>query len=88
MSSMIKDIQSIINNNVSEFIRILSDRYELDINELHNTWGDISLGKDNKKSNDVKTNQKPNEHATPHPARSKIPAHPLPSPQLLDGEIP
>ena len=61
MSSMIKDIQSIINNNVSEFIRILSDRYELDINELHNTWGDISLGKDNKKSNDVKTNQKPNK---------------------------
>ena len=59
MSSMINDIQSIINNNVSEFIRILSDRYKLDTDELHNTWGDISLGKESKKSNDVKTKKQP-----------------------------
>jgi hypothetical protein len=59
MSSMINDIQSIINNNVSEFIRIISDIYKLDTDELHNTWGDISLGKESKKSNDVKTKKQP-----------------------------
>lgn len=45
MSSMIKDIESIINNNISEFIRSVCDKRDLDTDELYDMWEVISGSK-------------------------------------------